>query len=178
MQDKLEKFIRDNRNLFDDREPGDVWEKIEKDLDTDIDKKKSIASVYWKVAAIFLLGVCTFLLIDKFNPDEPSISQQKMKLSPEFLETEAFYTQLISHKVREIENFRIEDPELKSTFRSDIMSLDSVYQNLKNELYETNNQIILDEMIENLRLRIDILSEQLMILKTINNEKNEEAHSL
>lgn len=171
MDDKLEKFILANRQAFDEEEPSrELWEQIRKKGGG----KKSTKTVYWKVAAVFLLISTIFLIIEKkISNDTASVmTAWEQAEAGEFGEAEAYYTQLIDQKKAEVAQF--DDSELKRSFFSEIDRLDALYNELK-ETYQNQNStdLLTDAMISNLRLRIDILDQQLKILTKLKNERDD-----
>jgi uncharacterized protein YwgA len=97
-------------------------------------------------------------------------------LDPEFMETELYYTQLIAQKRLVVVEFDLEDQEIKEGFKKDIALLDTMYQELKQEFIDTNNEAVLDAMISNLQVRMELLNQQLMILETIEKHDNEKTN--
>lgn len=164
MGDQFEKFIIENRNSFDDRNPSDkVWNKIDKRLS----KRTSFLQVAWKVAAILFLASTLYLLIDKNN--EPFAGPQ---LSQEFVQAEDYYISMISQRKQQIKEQLSAAQE--EEFLTDINQLDEMYTELKNT-YKTNasSERVVDAMINNLQLRLDILNKQLEILENIKDQNNE-----
>ena len=59
MKDKLEQLFLDNREIFDDQEPQDeLWPELEKKL---AKKGSRVHSVWWRVAAVFIIGLVTVI---------------------------------------------------------------------------------------------------------------------
>lgn len=166
MGDQFEKFIKDHRMDFDDQpNTSRIWEKIDQGMNR---KKTRDYSILWKIAAMLLLFTTVTLLIERsYNSENNSMDQYA-----EFKKAESFYTQLIVEKKREIESFK--GVELTDQFRADIERLDKSYDQLKETFNKTaTDQKLVDAMIENLQLRINILNQQLSILKRLNQAKNE-----
>ena len=172
----LEEFIRTNRAEFDSKEPREkLWSRIESDLD----EGQTDFSWMWKAAVVVLLAVCGYLIWDRGQvPGEDSMVATEFYVDPEFVETELYYTQLISQKSLVVQQFDLEDAELKASFNRDIASLDTMYQELKQEFVETSNQAVLEAMIGNLQLRMELLNQQLLILEQISKDKNNETHQM
>ena len=167
--DNLEQIITSQREAFDDKEPREkLWERIEFEMD----KPQQNLSWLWKAAVIVLVALCGFLLWER--GENQAYVDQLVELDPEFEETEMYYSKLISEKQLIIENFQIDDPALKVSFKNDMASLDSMYTELKTEFIETNNTAVIDAMIYNLQLRMELLNQQLMILEKIEQRNNEE----
>ena len=58
-----------------------------------------------------------------------------------------------------------EFPEIKAELDSDLFELDSVYKSLRKDLNDNvANQEVIEAMIENYRIRIDILEEMMFFL--------------
>ncbi|SNT11787.1 hypothetical protein SAMN05421640_2356 [Ekhidna lutea] len=164
MGDQLEKFIMENREVFDDATPSEnVW----KGIDNDLSKKRSIWPTVWKVAAMLFMASTIFLMIDRNAEVE-----EGPYLSEEFNQAEDYYVKLISQRKQEIKAQLT--PEQQEQFLVEIDQLDSMYVELK-KTYQTNasNDRVMDAMINNLQLRLDILNKQLDILQNIKNQNNE-----
>ena len=165
MGDQLEKFIRENREAFDDANPNDrVWNSIDQKLS----KKATMWPIMWKVAAVLFMVSTIYLMIDR---NESSASDELI-LSEEFNQAEDYYVTLISQRKQAIKEQLT--PEQEEQFLMEIDQLDSMYLELK-KTYQTNasNDRVMDAMISNLQLRLDILNKQLEILQNIKNQNNE-----
>ncbi len=125
--DNLEKYIKSNRDEFDQIEPREkLWGRIE----TDLDQKPAQWGWMWKAAVAVLIPVCGFLIWERTqvsSDDLAALDTQEIHMDSEFIETELYYTQLISEKRVLIDNFVTDDPELKASFQNDLNSLDSLY---------------------------------------------------
>lgn len=179
MNDNLEKFIKTHRDDLDDKEPPkDLWHKIAGDISSQekfIPVSRSL--VFWRVAAAILFLTTTTLLIDKFIRNESGSSQVTELSNPVLKEAEVYYLSLISQKMEEISDYG-KNEYIDPRFTEDIERLDSVYQALKSELIQGNEQDIIDAMIQNLQLRIEVLSRQLEIIQSIENSKKENNESV
>ncbi|MBV6644855.1 MAG: hypothetical protein KI790_05375 [Cyclobacteriaceae bacterium] len=165
MGDLLENFVQENREGFDNKEPDrNVWLSINKKLE----KEKGF-SLFWKIAAAFLLVTTTYLLIDKYHqPDRP-----KTALMTEFEQAETFYYSLISQKQAELQGYN--PGELEMDFKVDIDRLDSMYSELKSTFQGSlNDPKLVEAMIGNLQLRIEILNEQIRILEKISRKSDDQ----
>jgi hypothetical protein len=169
MKDRLEEFVRGHSQDFDIFEPGDaLWENIEKKLD----KGKRVRLSYYlsRAAAIAAIFALSFMVQQYFFG-----KRQKMPEIPELKEAEMYYSGLIDSKLREIKPFLAEYPDIEQEMESDLSDLDSVYSCLRNDLKDNvANQEVIEAMIENYRMRIDILEEMLHFLdKNSNDSINE-----
>lgn len=165
MGDQLEKFIMENREVFDGATPS---ERAWKGIDQKLSKKRSNWPTVWKIAAMLFMVSTVYLMIDR-NQRETA---EGPFLSEEFTQAEDYYVSLISQRKQAI----IEQltPEQQKEFLVEIDQLDAMYLDLK-KTYQTNasNDRVLDAMINNLQLRLDILNKQLDILQNIKNQNNE-----
>jgi len=175
MMNKLEKFIKTNRENFDIKEPRTkLWARIETDLDG-----KTDFGWMWKAAVVVLLAVSGYLLWERSETHAiESAVASEYHVDPEFVETELYYTQLIAQKSQVVQQYDLEDPELKESFKGDLASLDTMYQELKQEFIDTSNEAVLEAMIGNLQLRTELLNQQLLILEQIENDNRNETHEI
>lgn len=174
-KDPLKDFIDRNRNDFDKIEPSNLlWDSIEKELHPQ--PKMVRLGVVWLVAAslIIILGLpLTFILL---RPDSTSAGnaivlqdQESNQAWTEFEEAELYYASEISEKVDEIRQLEAGDELLE-----EIDFLKVEYENLKKEMQTGADPAkIIAAMIENYRLRLEILEEILLELKEGNNDENE-----
>ena len=183
LMDKLEKFIRENRSSFDDKEPSaGLWHKIDSDLDKMEGKEASIGSYMWKAAAIILFAVVIGLLVDRNIVGNSELAYVMTSESGDsditFTEVEDYYIQVINEKQELIAKFIAETPTIDKSLLGEIDQLDSTYQVLKNNLREVNNDKILDALVINLQMRIDILNRQLSVLERLQNSNNDETTNI
>ena len=179
MNDQLEKFILDNRDEFDVYEPSpEVWNRIEKDIHKK--KRLSLKGVLYRAAAVVVIFMLSYVAHDLINRDKTQISEtQGAELEnyvdkiPELAEAKAYYTSQVNTKLAEIEPMLEGNPELGDDIMKDLSELDSVYNNLKADLLDNiANKEIIEAMIQNYRLKLEILEELQMEL--LNDDKNED----
>ena len=199
MSTDLEKFIRKNRNDFDDANPsGDVWKNIERSLPVKKTAKRfTLRDIYkWTAAAaIFFVAITSvyFLFIRKQagsnreieptvikeNPANPShldyLNNVGVEYAAEFKEA----TTQVENKQKELKTAIANDPILYKKFQEDLKILDSSYRMLREQATQSvNGDVIIKAMIQNLQLQSELLGRQLMIIKdfkttkTSKNEKN------
>ena len=202
MSSELEKFIRKNRDEFDDADPsGKVWKNIEKSLPVKREEKRfTIRDIYrWSAAAAIFFVTLTsvyFLLIKKppvndtgksstvkTGSEENSSSSRldnfnsiSIEYATEFKEA----TQEVNDRQKELKAAVANDPELYRKFQQDLNTLDSSYRLLREQANQSmNGDVIIKAMIQNLQLQSELLGRQLMIIrefktttKTSTNEKN------
>jgi hypothetical protein len=193
MKNDLEKFIRKNREDFDDDKPsGDVWKNIEKSLPVKKQAKRfTITDIYkWSAAAaIFFIALTSiyFLFIRKYSHEDSTVKTVPGKATPDLvsgmsLEFAAEFkeaSEAVKTRQEELRSAIASDPELYRKFTADLNALDSSYKLLREQAGQTvNPDVIIKAMIENLQLQSELLGRQLMIIqeikttKTSKNEKN------
>ncbi|MBN2521516.1 MAG: hypothetical protein JXB17_13470 [Bacteroidales bacterium] len=178
MMDKLEKFIIENRDDFNIYEPSqEVWNKIKKSTKQTKVKKLNWGTIVWRAAVIILLFGTTFFLYQISQTPKEEVSKvaikQIMKKIPELAEADAYYTALTNSKLKEIRSQLSDDPELQKDILKDVSELDSMHEDLMKDLFDNvETQEIVEAMVQNYRLKLEILEEILDELK--NSEKTYE----
>jgi hypothetical protein len=185
----LDRFIRDNREAFDDIQPrAAVWDKIGEAIG---EEKKSTTRVVrmswarWAVAATLFLalaGTLSYMLFFRGNPAElpiatTTISQSEHtealdpvvdQIDPQYAKLVSQFTEVIELKQSELKKIEKDDPELYKKFSGDIQRLDSSYHLLRSTLNANpNTEQLLQAMISNLQMQIDLLNQQLSVIKKI-----------
>lgn len=199
-KDNLERFVRDNREAFDDKEPpNSLWQKIENGLDKQLtgDEKLSQATPFqqihknpsrfgsqqtggfwaainWRVAA----SVAVLLLAGSFlymNHQYGVTHQPELVAAgPSYAKEVVHYTRLIDDKRTELKQMTESNPALYAEFATDLERLERNYRTLKSELPQTLNQeTLIQAMIQNLQLQINLLNEQLRVIQRIKQQTNE-----
>lgn len=175
-KDRLERFVRDNRDGFDVFLPQDsLWDRIENSIPSapaEPQKKvKRLSSPYfdWRIAAGVILALGTgylFYLNNEYGVTrDPGVALKVPAYAREFNQ----YNTLIDEKRSEIIKLASNNPELYRDFSADLKSLENSYQNLKSDLGNAPNQeALIRAMIENLQFQVDLLNRQLNILQRIN----------
>jgi len=166
MADQLEDFISKNRGNFDDDHSENGWLNIEKKLNK---SEKKSAFWLWKAAAIVLFFFSVSLLIDRDFKDKATLESV-----PQIDQIEIYYTTLINQHINQINQFG--ETKFTIQFQKEINNLDSSYQELKKTYSQTSStEIVSAAMINNLQLRINLLTQQLEILQQLNKNQDEKA---
>ena len=174
----IEKFIKENREAFDSYEPGDrVLKNLEKEFCAPAGSSgiiRSIPWLKWSAAAAVIIFIAAGVIY--FSSSEknyaPEVASNSTDIPAEYAEEVYHFTRLIELKHKELKKIRKDEPELYKKFSADITRLDSSYQVLKEDLRgNPNEELVLSAMIENLRIQIDLLNEQLTIIKKIKETK-------
>jgi len=161
--DNLEKFIKRNRADLDKYGPSkSTWSGIKAGLRM----KKTIVPVWLFAAAslIIILGISTFLyyFIQKKNSDFSTLNSGQ----PALKETEAYYNSLVNTLYLEAKPLLTGQPEIAGELRTDMAQLDSICADLKKDLKDNvANQQVIEAMIQNYRIKLQLLEEMLNLLK-------------
>lgn len=156
MKDRFEKFVSENRESFDLETPNDrVWKGVQREISG---KRASTSGFWmWKAAAVFFFFLSAFLLLNDFLIN----SERAGKLTgntDQFIETENYYTSLISLKEQELDNYA---DNVDFDYMAQLGNLNAIYQVLKTELEKDPSQPVIDALILNLISRVDILNREL-----------------
>ncbi len=167
-KDKLEYFIKQNKEGFDVNEPRkEVWTGIESKLRAEQPNRLW----YWKAAVFLLIGAVGFLLVDKFSPKSETIDSMEQLEAlattnlEKFEELEVFYSSIISKK-REKVSEELESGDVFNYLEADMKELDVIYKDLKGVfLRSQQSEEVLDRLVHLLRRKIHLLNSQLDILE-------------
>lgn len=178
MSDRLKVFINNKKQEFDDFEaPELIWEKIEKRLNADQkptlfkDRVVKLSAII-RFAAIFLV-ICTagVIFIKYQKKQASSISNINEELAKQQIQ----FATMIEMKRNEIRRIETKDPLLYHEFNSEIKAMDVSYQKLKKDLPNSPNQEeTVKAMIQNLQVQLEVLNQQLKIIKNVNQIKKGE----
>jgi hypothetical protein len=181
---KLEKFVGDNRNEFDDKMPSDkVWENLAAGLASNKQKKFILRPLYkWSIAAAILItaGMAIFLVVNTSKKNNHNFAattkvdtvKDTNSIAPEYAPEVNEFAKLVVLKQEELKALAPEQPELYRRFTTDINQLDSSYKSLKSQISATpNREVLIEAMIQNLQLQLNVLNQQLNIINQIKQSK-------
>lgn len=180
MNDRLEDFVKSNRESFDMFEPDpSLWLRINPEK-TGYKQRRRITWVRYAAAiAVIFAGVSAGTYYLKFGGHQDKYLMSS--LSEEIKETEAYYSSLVYQKQKELEKYLADDRETMESLDKDMNELDSIYAELKNDLNDdVSNPEVIEAMIQNYRIKLEILEDLLSQLKEMENQdhENEESYSL
>jgi len=175
---RLDQFIEDNRDSFDDAIPSSAaWEKIEAAVGKPVKKRFVLTPVIkWSMAAA---AACVIAVAGYFMLNQKEAASEMLAIQPaiDTIITSAApgeapqmyrFAKMIEEKQEELKVLSREQPELYRQFTSDITMLDSSYLVLKNQLRASpNKEMLVEAMIQNLQLQLNVLNQQLTIIKQI-----------
>lgn len=180
--DKLEEFVREHRESFEVFEPSDgLWDAISRRSKPS--RKINLARVVWQVAAGIAIFFASWFIRDWIGPEGKefyiaeeglgSPADERMKM---LMEAELYYSSKINTAREEIVRLSGDNQSLLELLNTDLVELDAVFEELKKDLKdEGDNQEVIEAMIQNYRLKLQILEEmRLQMQKSGNPEKKNE----
>lgn len=179
-KDRLEKFIIDHRDEFDEFEPNPALFKGVKTRRPVI-RMINWNSPLWKAAAVVVIFVSSYFFHDWMSQRSPKndMAESQTGTSSEIvnmlIEAEAYYTSQISARQEEFNLATASNPEIKAEINYDLKVLDSVYADLRRDLKDNAaNEEVIEAMIQNYRLKLEILEDVLSQMRQANNNHNNE----
>lgn len=174
-KDKLEKFIVDRRDAFDDKEPPKMaWGKIQQEIQKDnkVPRRISLWQFTRVAAAIaFLISIGIFIGRQSFiNTDIVSVEENY----PEFIEAKTYYEFEVNEKLAQLARYSYDN-----SLEEDMSQIDSFMEELKKELEvapKGAEEKIINAMITNYRAKLDVLEKVLETAQSKNeiNEKTKD----
>ena len=173
MSDKLEKFVKQQREAFDLHEPDpSIWLKINP-ANAPVRERKPMRwlRVAATIAVIFGGFTAGMYFLTQNNANE---KLYKSEMYREIQETEVYYNQLVSQRFIELQPFLADQPGAMDLLSSDMEELDEAYSELKNDLKDNvSNPDVIEAMILNYRIKLEILEDLLNQLKEKENQDYE-----
>jgi hypothetical protein len=184
-KDKLEKFIIENREEFDVYEPNtELWDRIHK-------PSPKVIRLNWKtimirVAAVVVIFIASYFFHDMMQKNGEDIAGNDQQMENEdqsgevkvLMEAEMFYTSQINTAKEEIILLSGNDKDLMEDVNLDMVELDNVFEELKNDLKDnSDNEEVIEAMIQNYRIKLEVLDEILLQLKKSKNSENKKSES-
>lgn len=195
-KDRLEDFIENNKDGFDIHEPpAGLWDKISEGVTQNEEVKENeskVISINYKrylyravgVVAIFIASYFFHDIVNNSNNINPSIADEDVKqdnfedITPEIkelFEAEDFYSRQVDIKYEQVKCLSVNYPDISEDVSYEMQELDSVYIDLKNELKgNVGNEEIINAMIQNYRIKLNILEQIQNQLEQINTYEDEE----
>jgi hypothetical protein len=181
--DRLEEFVKENRDDLDRYipSPGN-WSKIRNQI-----RKGHKRTWQWvSVAAMLtiILGSALFYLGSRYHRSGNNYTMAgestDIQGPRQFRETEIYYNNLVNSLYREATPLLTKNPEIKKEFGSDISHLDSLCSDIRKDLKDNvANQEVVEALIQNYRIKIQLLEDMLALLKeNENNPAKKKNHEL
>ena len=180
--DKLENFILENRQSFDTLEPSpDVWARIEKRK-----PEKKSRSLNWKTiavraAAVIVIFVSSYYFHDFMSSnntqsvaDSNTLNIEENPLFRNLIEADLYYSTEINYKKNEFFSLTVNSPSLQNNINMELENLDALFKDLKEDLNDNaDNQEVIEAMIQNYRIKLEILNDMLKQIKSTQEKSNE-----
>ncbi|MFD2864832.1 hypothetical protein [Mucilaginibacter antarcticus] len=183
MSKRLEDFIHNNRQEFDDLEPRTIlWGRIESKLPEQYQEKRkegrtfSLGFVLRVAAAVILvMGGCFFCFLQTRLSTNISLAA----INPEYAKQQVRYTSLIATKRTELKSIAQTDPQLYKEFIGELAKMDSTYKKLNKDLVTSPNQeAVLRAMIRNLQMQTEVLNQQLTVIEQFTEFKDQQNNEI
>jgi NADH dehydrogenase/NADH:ubiquinone oxidoreductase subunit G len=167
--DKLEKFITQHRDAFDEAVPSlKVWAEINKELDQQKGQARRI--FLWRSLRV-AAAVVALLLVGGYGGMyyQQQVASANITLSdiaPEYAELEAYYTTQVSLRMQQLADY-----SHTSAVEPDLQQLDEVLQELQQELKNAplgGEEQVINAMINNYKTRLEILERVLEKIQSTN----------
>lgn len=163
--DKLEDYIRNNRNSLDLREPSPkVWNRIQAKL---VIRRKPV--FIWTAAASLVLVTGIAAAFIYFGGSKRNMARQDeiiLRRNPQLRETEYYYNNLVKSLSDEANPLLVGYPDLRKELSSDMARIDSICADIKKDLRDNvSNQQVIQALINNYRIKTEILQEMLDLLR-------------
>ena len=182
---RIESFIENNVPTMDiDFDSKKLWNNIKAKIETEnipiVPRKTSISislnSYFLRAAAIFIIIFLSMVYFRSYLGNiDPSNSMNKELV--EALEHEPYYLSMLNNKISLIRNQQGLTNHTQSIL-SEIHLLDSSYNVLKEDLIYnfSNREEIIQAMMENLKIRMQLLDDQLYLLRELPNYTTNKYH--
>ena len=181
MSDRLEDFVKQNREQFDLHQPDpSIWLKINPENVPDDRERRPLRWLRVAAAiAVIFAGSTAGIYFLTGNRAEPDLYSSE--IYREMQETEQYYNQMVNLRFQELQPYLASDPAAKEMLTADMEELDQVYEELKNDLKDNiSNPEVIEAMILNYRVKLEILEDLLNQLKEKENQdyESDESYSL
>jgi hypothetical protein len=185
MSKRLEDFIRDNHEEFDDLEPrADLWSRIEEKMEVPVVEmpKKREAKTFslgfvMRVAALIVvvmgIGFVMYLRSGK------TAGVDLAAINPEYAKQQVRYVSLIETRRTELKELTKSDPQLYQELSTELDKMGASYKKLKRDLATSPNQErVLRAMIRNLQVQAEVLNQQLELIEQFKGNDNNEIKNI
>ncbi len=181
MSDRLEDFVKQHQEQFDQHEPDpSIWLKINP-ANAQTTKERKPMRWLSMAAAVALIFAGSTAGIYFLSGVKTEVDRLGNEMYLEMQETEQYYNHMVSQRYDELKPYLVNDPSANEMLTTDMDELDDVYTELKEDLKDNaSNSEVIEAMILNYRVKLEILEEVLNQLKEKENQdyENDGSHSL
>ena len=179
--DKLEEFVFENIEAFDEYEANPkIWTGIQSQISAP--KKLNLKRIGLRIAATIAIFIASYFVnsIIFNNQQQTILSSENTELEFEkseniklLLDAEAYYSSKISTLSSNVFQLSSDKPEIRTDIETEFLELDNIFKELKHDLKDNAaNEEVLQAMIQNYRIKLEILTEILEQLNKSKNKKN------
>lgn len=176
MKDKLKARVDNTRQEWEQYETNfdELWVGIEDKLNSSQQELvRGHTPWFWmKIAASVVLAVAMSWMVFStiYLNDKAEQGYALRDISPELAETEFYYASQISEKLQII---YASNADVDDLVNENMALLDSAYNELKQDLRDNaDNEEVISAMIQNYRIKLEILEKVLNEIRTIDNKQN------
>ncbi len=170
--DELKKWAEKNKAELDSyyrTNHDSLWEEIDKSMQKGQGAWYSGSWMKW-AAAIIILVVAGGIFMGSISGEAELRTMSE--LSPELADTEIYYSTQLGEKLQIIQSSGV---ELDQQVYDDLEQLDLAYRELMNDLQDNaDNEEVVRAMIENYRLRLQMLEQILNEIQGVEKNENDE----
>lgn len=172
MSKELESYVKEHKKSFDTDEPsGELWSRIESELDKK-KVKKTIKLPFWLGVAASLVVIVSIIFMSTYLNKHKEL--ELADINPAYAKKELKFASLIEEKRDSLLTFAKDNPVLYQQFSADLNKLGADYEHLKKELQNSpNQQFVVKAMVKNLELQLQVISRQLLIINNVDEYKKE-----
>jgi hypothetical protein len=173
MKQDVEQYLKENRLKLDSELPDE--EKIWKDIRRNLRSKNEIRNNgFWKIAAIFLLGILTTYVVVKETSREKVVVIKLGDISPELGQKEAEFNRVVDQKWAEIKPLSQDEIKQFGFLLDELDELDKIYKAYENDLHTVGeNEQIINVLLDYYQKKIQLLNRlSLEIQKQKSHENN------
>ncbi len=190
--DKLENFIRNNRDEFDELTPSpELWNGIvtrgENSISEPEEAKTKVIGINYlkwatRVAAAIIIFSGSYYFHD-YRSNQQQIAQENSansvnsELYNTLMEAEYYYTAQIGLEKEKLYYLTVGNTVVREEIQNELKELDKEFRDLKEDLKDNaDNEDIIAAMIQNYRLKLGILQDMMLQLqqdKKVKNTNNE-----
>lgn len=176
-KDELEKYVIENRNGFDNFDPDPaLFAQVQENIRPK--RKISVSKIFLRIAAVIVIFISSYILHDYQSESNRAtfLMEQadavQIEEAKNFFDAKAYYTSIIGSKEKEVFGLSKNYPQIKKELISEFKEIDQEQSELQKDLKDgASNKEIIDAMIQNYRIKLDILENLLLELSTETNDK-------
>ena len=180
MSKRLEDFISNNREEFDDLEPrADIWNNIAKELDAweEVQPLKKREAKTFSLAFVLKVAASVIVVMGLgfglYLKSQKTAGVDLADINPTYAKQQVHYASVIENQRTRLKLVAKFDPELYKEFKTELAKMDANYKKLNKDLATSPNQErVLRAMIRNLQIQTEVLNQQLSVIEQFNQSKN------